>query len=99
MNEPQLPKLTPEGARKIHNESLRDIIVSICKPTLAAGGTAPDVMVILESTIVGVLWTVAKPGNEEALLDILVKGVKVRLEKHGHDRPDNTAVTGAFQCN
>lgn len=64
---------------EIHNRDVGGIVKAIIKPTLEAGGEMTDVLVILESVIVGVLLFAVKIGGDEKVLDKLMEGVKERL--------------------
>lgn len=63
----------------LHNRLAGEIVASIVKPPLKAGGGYPDVLVLLESTIVGVMLVVAKLGGDEIVLDTVVDNAKKRL--------------------
>lgn len=63
----------------IHNQQAGDIVKAIVKPTLEAGGEFTDVLVLLESVVLGVMLMAVKLGGDEIVLDHLVVGVKKRL--------------------
>lgn len=65
--------------RELHNRLAGEIVKSIVKPPLEAGGTMIDVMVLLESVVVGVVLAGVKLGGDEKVLDKLVEGAKQRL--------------------
>lgn len=64
---------------EIHNRLAGKIVSSIVKPPIEAGGGYTDVLVLLESTIVGVMLVVAKLGGDEIVLDTVVANAKKRL--------------------
>lgn len=64
---------------EIHNRIAGEIVASIVKPPLEAGGKFTDVLVVLESVVVGVMLVGVKLGGDEIVLDTLVAGVKKRL--------------------
>lgn len=63
----------------VHNEIVGDIVRSIVTPPIAAGGTMSQVMVVLESVVLGVLLVAAKEGSAEILFDQLIASVRGRL--------------------
>jgi len=64
---------------EIHNELAGKIVASIVKPPLEAGGQLTDVMVLLESVILGVVLMAVKLGGDEVVLDEVMLHVKERL--------------------
>ena len=66
----------------LHNRLAGEIVASIVRPPIAAGGDYSDVMVLLESVVVGVCAVTARmrPGlSAEAVLELLVNGARTRL--------------------
>ena len=61
---------------EIHNRDVGGIVKAIIKPTLDAGGSYSDVMVILESVIAGVLLFGIKHEGREPVLDLLIQHVR-----------------------
>ena len=74
----------------IGNDSFRKAMAKIIKPTLAAGGGDSAVMVVLESTVAGVLLALYKNGKMAAAMmeEGLVPGVVDRLVKYDHDKAE-----------
>jgi len=68
-----------ETQADIHNSEAGKIVASIVRPPLEAGGSATDVLVLLESVIVGVALTVIKLGGDEKVLDVVVERARERL--------------------
>jgi hypothetical protein len=64
---------------EIHNRLAGDIVKQIVRPPLEAGGQFTDVLVVLESVILGVMLVAVKLGGDEIVLDEVVKHVKERL--------------------
>lgn len=64
---------------QVHNQVAGDIVRQIVKPTLEAGGEMTDVLVLLESVVLGVMFVAVKLGGDEVVLDKLVEGVKRRM--------------------
>lgn len=64
---------------QIHNELAGQIVAQIVKPPLEAGGQMTDVLVLLESVVLGVFLVAVKLGGDEKVLDTLIEGVKARL--------------------
>jgi hypothetical protein len=67
---------------ELHNELAGKIVAAIVKPPLEAGGGWPDVMVLLESVVLGVMLyghAQMKNFDDDVALDLLRKGVKHRL--------------------
>lgn len=68
-----------ETTHEIHNRDAGKIIASIVRPTLEAGGSPTEVLVVLESVVTGVVLALVKLGGDERVLDTLMAGVKQRL--------------------
>lgn len=64
---------------ELHNHLAGSIVASIVKPPLEAGGQFTDVLVLLESVVVGVILMGVKLGGDEKVLDTMVAAVKARL--------------------
>lgn len=64
---------------EIHNRIAGEIVKQIVKPPLEAGGEFTDVLVVLESVILGVMLMGVKLGGDEKVFDVLVERVKGRL--------------------
>jgi hypothetical protein len=62
-----------------HDAEVSRLVHDFIGPTLAAGGTVTDVMVLLESVLFGFVLLTVKLGGDEIVLDTLVEGVKRRL--------------------
>ncbi|ADH91756.1 hypothetical protein Snov_4500 [Ancylobacter novellus DSM 506] len=68
-------KLSPHD---IHNATAGPIVAAIVKPTLKAGGSMTEVLVLLESVIAGTIVTVARMGGDEIVLDAVIDEVRDR---------------------
>lgn len=64
---------------ELHNRLAGQIVASIVRPPIQAGGSHTDVLVLMESVVVGVMLTCAKLGGDEIVLDVVVDGIKQRL--------------------
>lgn len=64
---------------ELHNRLAGQIVAAIVKPPLEAGGSYTDVLVLLESVILGVVLTGVKLGGDETVLDEVMLHVKERL--------------------
>lgn len=64
---------------EIHNRIAGEIVKAIVKPPLEAGGSYTDVLVVLESVILGVMLVAVKLGGDGKVLDLVVERVKERL--------------------
>lgn len=67
---------------ELHNELAGKIAAAIVKPPLETGGGWPDVMVLLESVVLGVMLyghTKFENFDDNVALDLLRNGVKHRL--------------------
>lgn len=64
---------------QIHNRDAGDIVKDIVRPTLEAGGQMTEVLVLLESVVVGVVLMAVKLGGEEIVLDQVIDGARKRL--------------------
>lgn len=65
----------------IHNRIAPQIVASIVKPPLEAGGEFKDVLIVLESVIVGVMLAGVKLGGDTKVLDLVIERVRERLAK------------------
>ncbi len=63
----------------VHNAVVGEIVKAIVKPPLESGGSCSDILVILESVVVGTMLVATKLGGDEIVLDVLVEAVKKRL--------------------
>ena len=63
----------------LHNRLAGQIVASIVKPPLETGGTETDVLVLLESVIVGTVLAIVKLGGDEKVLDVVVDRARERL--------------------
>lgn len=70
------PGMTPH---QVHNADAGVIVASIVRPTLEAGGEMSDVLVLLESVIVGVVMMAVKLGGVEIVLNKVIEGARARL--------------------
>jgi len=64
---------------ELHNKIAGEIVASIVLPPIEAGGDFKDVLVVLESVIMGVMLVTARIGGDEVVLDAVVARVKERL--------------------
>jgi hypothetical protein len=78
---------------EIHNRLAGEIVRQIVTPPLEAGGEFTDVLVVLESVILGVMLVGVKLGGDEIVLDEVVKAVKARLaeQRLGNITPAGSA--------
>jgi hypothetical protein len=78
---------------EIHNRVAGECVKAIVKPALEAGGEFTDVLVILESVILGVMLMAVKLGGDDKVLDEVVLHVRERLAKErlGRVEPSGTA--------
>lgn len=63
----------------LHNQIVGPIVSSIVKPPIEAGGSVTDVMVVLESVVLGVMIATGRLGMSSEAVDVLAKAVKRRL--------------------
>lgn len=68
-----------ESVHEIHNRTAGKIVADIVRPTLDAGGKTTDVMVLLESVLVGVSLAVIKLGGDDRVLDVVMERARERL--------------------
>jgi hypothetical protein len=64
---------------QVHNADAGMIVSTIVRPTLESGGEFTDVLVLLESVIVGVVMMAVKLGGDEIVLDKVIEGARARL--------------------
>lgn len=76
-----IPARDADAMTILHNRKAGEIVRTIVKPTLEAGGTPGDCLVLLESVAVGVILATAQPGNEQALIDALMQGIEMRVHE------------------
>lgn len=69
--------MTVQG--ELHNRLAGQIVASIVKPVIESGGSMIDVMILLESVIVGVSLAAIKFGGDEKILDLTMKRARERL--------------------
>lgn len=62
----------------LHNELAPKIMSMMVEP-LRQGGGMTDVLVLLESVVVGTILAAAKLGGDEIVLDTMIDAVKMRL--------------------
>lgn len=77
----------------LHNDLAGKIIASIVKPVLDNGGQMTDVLILLESVVVGVSLVAIKFGGDEKVLDVVMERAKERLAaiRLGDVEPGGTA--------
>lgn len=71
---------------EIHNRLVGELLNGIVKPPMEAGGDTSDVLVLLESVVVGVMLWLARidaadgrPPASDVYMDALAAGVKIRV--------------------
>jgi hypothetical protein len=74
---------------ELHNQIVGNIVRSIVKPPIEAGGSFKDVLVVLESVVAGVLLAGIKLGGDKPVLEVFMKNVADRLAdlRTGRARP------------
>lgn len=63
----------------LHNRIAGEIVASIVKTPLDAGGKVTDVMVLLETVIVGVCLACVRLGGDDKVLDVVLERARARL--------------------
>lgn len=78
---------------KLHNELAGQIVGQIVRPVIESGGSYTEVLVLLESVILGVMLMAVKLGGDEIVFDTVVERVKQRLAecRLRHVNPAGTA--------
>jgi len=81
----------PDKRTELHNKLAGEIVASIVKPVIDAGGTMPEVLVVLESVVVGTLLAVTKWDWKDdkqrqciaaqAYLDSMAQAAAIRLRQ------------------
>lgn len=64
---------------RLHNKLAGEIVASIVKAVVGAGGNLSDILVLTESVIVGVALAVIKLGGDDKVLDVMLAAAKERL--------------------
>jgi hypothetical protein len=72
-------RTTRAQVHAIHNATARQIVASIVRPTINAGGDMADVMVLLETVVTGVLTVAVRLGGDRPTLDVFLDGVRNRM--------------------
>lgn len=77
----------------LHNRIAPEALKAIIRPINEAGGSVEDILVVLESVIVGVVLYGAKVGGDEIVVDTIMEGVKARLaeQRLGPIKPAGSA--------
>lgn len=77
----------------LHNRLAGPIVAAIVRPVLAAGGSPSDVLMLLESVIVGVCLTMIRLGGDNRVLDIVIDRARARLAeiRLADIKPDGSA--------
>ncbi|GGF50875.1 hypothetical protein GCM10011611_66620 [Aliidongia dinghuensis] len=76
---PPATKLQRMKILEIHDQIAAEAIKQIVQPTMAAGGSVGDVLVLLESVVSGVLVVTIKLGGDEKVLDLLFQRVRLKM--------------------
>jgi hypothetical protein len=63
----------------LHNRVAPEALKLIVGETMTNGGTFEDVLITLESVIVGVMLLAVKLGGDEKVIDVMIAGAKERL--------------------
>lgn len=74
----------------LHNQLAGNIVASIVKPPMQAGGSISDVLVLLESVVLGVALVAREYGFDERAIDSLAYAVKKRLA----EQPPGMGIAG-----
>jgi len=82
-----------EEMSELHNRLAGETVAGIVRPVLSAGGDSTDVLVLLESVILGVVLVLTKLGGDETVLDAIAERVKGRLaeQRLGNITPEGSA--------
>lgn len=64
---------------ELHNRLAGEIVASIVRPVISAGGTPVQIMVLTESVLVGVAQACIRLGGDNKVLDIMVERARQRL--------------------
>ena len=73
--------LDPEAATQLHNRVARQVVAQIISETKAAGGSYPDLLVICESVLVGVVVECFRLGHDSKIIELVFTAAKARLAK------------------
>ncbi len=66
---------------ELHNRLAGQIVASIVRPPIEAGGAYTDVMILAESVLVGVALACIKLGGDNVVLDVMFERAKERLSE------------------
>lgn len=62
-----------------HNRAAPAIVESIVRPVIEAGGHPAEIMVLLESVVVGTCLAVVRLGGDNKVLDVVIERARQRL--------------------
>jgi hypothetical protein len=68
-----------EKQRRLHNELAGEIVKSIVRPPLEAGGSTTDVLILLESVITGVYAACVRLGGDPPVWSVMSQAIEERL--------------------
>lgn len=64
---------------EIHNATAGTLVAAIVKPTMSAGGSSTEVLVLLESVIAGTILALYRIDAGEIVLDAVMEVVRDRV--------------------
>ncbi len=64
---------------ELHNRIAPEIVKSIIKPPLEAGGNVTDILILTETVLAGVILKIGGPGMDDVILNELTKNVRQRM--------------------
>ena len=71
-----------EKCIEVHNQLVTTLVKTIVKPMLMVGGTQTDVLILLESVIAGVIWTLdGDPEEQQTMIDVVMENLPKRIEE------------------
>jgi hypothetical protein len=90
----RLPNPNQSKISDLHNRVAGPIVASIVKPMVEVGGQGHDILLLLESVIVGTMLVTTTPEADDKMLALLVARVSKRL-KDARDKIKADAVLDA----
>ena len=71
--------MAKQDQQALHNTIAPDVVKQIVTPVILSGGDGKDVLVILESVVVGTMLAVTKLGGDNIVLDVFLDNCRLRL--------------------
>jgi hypothetical protein len=81
---------------EMHNKIAGEIVASIVKPMVDIGGNGSDILLLLESVIVGTLLMTTKPEADGKILSLVLKRAELRVTETRAKVKSDNVLNAAF---